>query len=229
MPLALFKDLCIDAADPTALGGFWAAALGLHLEVHDDDQDAHLTGPTQAHTIWINRVPEPKTVKHRVHLDVHGDSVALLEALGATVIDDASFPWVVMADPEGGEFCLFLREEVPAQRLYEVVIDCADHAGASAWWHEMLGGDRVCDERGFSYIRAVPDLPCDSLDFIPVPEAKAAKNRIHLDVQGPDRQAVLAHGATLLRARDEEIGWDVMADPEGNEFCFFTVDGSPAT
>ena len=69
MPLAAWKDLCIDASDPARLAGFWGALLGLAVEVHDDG-DAVLRGRTPAETIWVNGVPEPKTVKHRVHVDV---------------------------------------------------------------------------------------------------------------------------------------------------------------
>ncbi len=54
----------------------------------------------------------------------------------------------------------------------------------------------------------------------PVPEPKNGKNRMHLDVIG-DRNELLGLGATLIRARDAEIDWDVLADPEGNEFCVF--------
>ena len=50
----------------------------------------------------------------KVALDVA--SVAEAEALGATVVDSDSFPWTVMTDPEGGEFCLFVRDEVPTYR-----------------------------------------------------------------------------------------------------------------
>ena len=57
--------------------------------------------------------------------------------------------------------------------------------------------------------------------FGPVPEPKVVKNRIHLDVVAADLDALLAAGATVLRRRDDEIGWDVLADPEGNEFCRF--------
>jgi hypothetical protein len=66
-----------------------------------------------------------------------------------------------------------------------------------------------------------------------VPETKSGKNRMHLDVVG-DTAALLAAGATLLRARDSDpdadpetgaIQWDVLADPEGNEFCCFAPDG----
>jgi len=57
--------------------------------------------------------------------------------------------------------------------------------------------------------------------FQSVPETKTVKNRIHWDVWG-ETATFLAAGATLLRGRDDEIGWDVLADPEGNEFCVFT-------
>jgi hypothetical protein len=59
--------------------------------------------------------------------------------------------------------------------------------------------------------------------FAPVPEPKRGKNRLHWDVWG-ETAALTAVGATLVRARDDEIGWDVLADPEGNEFCVFPRD-----
>ena len=55
-----------------------------------------------------------------------------------------------------------------------------------------------------------------------MPEPKTAKNRIHLDVTTDDVDALVAAGATVLRAQDDEIGWTVLADPHGNEFCAFT-------
>jgi hypothetical protein len=55
---------------------------------------------------------------------------------------------------------------------------------------------------------------------IPVPEAKAVKNRMHIDVVGRVED-LLAAGATLVMAKGEDRVWDVMADPEGNEFCVF--------
>jgi hypothetical protein len=58
----------------------------------------------------------------------------------------------------------------------------------------------------------------------PVPEPKTVKNRMHFDVDG-DRDTLLAAGATLVRAQDEGIRWDVLADPEGNEFCCFAPEG----
>lgn len=220
MALARFKDLCVDAVDATRLGTFWGTGLGLSPDPRHGL--AHLVGPTEQHGVWINTVPEAKSVKHRVHLDVHARSVAEYERLGASVLDAESFPWTVMADPEGGEFCVFVREEVPDYRLYEIVVDALDHAAVARWWADVLGATVVHDERGFSWVHEIPGAPFESLDFVPVPEQKTVKNRIHWDVDTGDLDALVATGATVLRPRDDEIGWTVMADPEGNEFCAFT-------
>lgn len=219
MSLGRFKDLCIDAADPAALADFWGGALALDVG-RLDDGDAVLRGPTSQHTIWVNAVPEPKSVKHRLHLDVHTLSIDELLDLGASVIDDTSFEWVVMADPEGGEFCAFLREELPASRLYELVLDCADPEATARWWQQLIGGrlDGADDEWG---LKEVPGAPFEWLVFGAVPEPKSAKNRVHLDLTAPDAAAVVAHGATMLA---EHQHWTVLADPEGNEFCLFPAD-----
>jgi hypothetical protein len=229
MPLATYKDLCMDATDARLLAEFWADALGLELQAAGDDSngDYKLLGPTPEHTVWVNQVPEPKTAKHRWHIDVNAASVAEIERLGATVVDADSFRWTLMADPEGGELCVFVREGEITQRLYEIGVDCGDSAEAchrtAAWWAELLGARLVDDvDHGYSYIEDIPRAPFSSLDFAPVPEPKTAKNRIHLDVVTNDLDALVGAGATVLRAQDDEIRWTVMADPDGNEFCAFT-------
>jgi hypothetical protein len=110
MALARFKDVCVDAADPARLGRFWAEVLGLAWQPQEGG-DAWLTGPTPQHTIWVNRVPEAKTVKNRVHWDVTVAGVPALVEAGATVLQPptAEAGWHVMADPEGNEFCAFTQ------------------------------------------------------------------------------------------------------------------------
>ena len=110
MAIARFKDLCLDAGDPARLGAFWAAALGRTWQAQDNG-DGLLTGPTSGHTIWVNRVPEPRTVKHRVHLDIYTRDLADLEALGATIVEPrhGTRTWTVLADPDGSEFCAFTK------------------------------------------------------------------------------------------------------------------------
>lgn len=229
MAIARWKDLCIDAADPARLGRFWGELLGLELTVKDDG-DAVLRGSTAEQTIWINGVPEPRSVKHRLHLDVEVTSLDPLLDLGATVIrpdGDGGIRWTLMADPEGGELCAFRRDEIPTDapaRLYAMVLDCASSEASqreAGWWADVLGVRVADDGRGFWWVEGAEGFPFDSWDFIPVPESKSVKNRLHWDVVCDDVPALVARGCAVLRTPDDEIDWHVLADPAGNEFCAF--------
>jgi len=200
---------------------FWGRVVGL---TSPADNPQVLVGDRPEKTIWINKVLEPRTVKQRVHLDLHTSSIEELERLGAKVrspITDEQ-QWAVMEDPEGGEFCGFVRDKVPAYRLMELVVDAADPEAQARWWAGVVGG-QVTNNSGKPYywLENVPGLPFPYWVFVPVPEPKTVKNRIHWDVTADDLQRVLDAGATLLRRKDDEIGWHVCADPEGNEFCVF--------
>jgi hypothetical protein len=218
MALATFVSLCVDAVDHRHLADFWAGVLGLRVDDADDD-GARLVGPTPQHTLYVNRVPEPVTVKQRVHLDVHASSVEDVLALGASPLDLESFRWKVLRDPEGGELCVFERDQVPADRLYELGVDAVNARGIAEWWAGVLGATADHIE-GCSGVEHIPGAPFDGLVFVEVPERKTVKNRIHWDVEGSAKELVAA-GARVLREPDEEIRWTVMADPEGNEFCVF--------
>jgi hypothetical protein len=150
MAIARYKDLCVDAGDPARLGGFWAAALGRTWEARDDG-DGLLRGPTPRHAIWINRVPEARAVKQRVHLDIYARELAGLEALGATIVEPrhGTRTWTVMADPEGGEFCAFLRAELPAERLHGLVVDSADPGAQARWWAGVYGVEVTANDGWF--------------------------------------------------------------------------------
>jgi Glyoxalase-like domain len=222
MAIARFKDLCLDATDPARLGAFWAAALGRTWEARDDGQGL-LRGPAPEHTIWVNRVAEAQTVKHRAHLDIYARDLADLTALGATIVEPqhGTRTWTIMADPEGGEFCAFLREEVPAERLHGLVVDSADPRAQARWWAGAYGVD-VTENDGWSTLEGVPGMPILTMDFVPVPEPKTGKNRIHWDVTVADVAPLVEAGASVLREPGGDIRWHVLADPEGNEFCAFT-------
>jgi hypothetical protein len=111
---ARFKDLCIDANDHQALADWWCAALGYTRRENkggprDPDWPIPIEDPAGAGPIiWINRVPEQKTVKNRVHVDVTGDKAELL-GMGAVLVRarDEDIDWDILADPEGNEFCVF--------------------------------------------------------------------------------------------------------------------------
>ena len=107
--LATFQAVCLDAHDVRLVADFWATLLGHTVRMHDEGH-AELSGG-DGPGIWVNPVPEPKTAKDRVHLDVRlltGDPSPLL-ALGATLLREpgGDVHWWVLADPEGHEFCAF--------------------------------------------------------------------------------------------------------------------------
>jgi len=230
-PRARFLGLCIDAVDVEAAARFWSPTLGL--EVRRSDDDVWLAGPSAAHSVWLNEVPEAKTIKNRVHLDVHTATLAQLRDRGARVIEPATAKqvWTVLTDPDGQEFCAFLREEVPDYRLHEVVVDCAEPLPLARWWASVLGGELEPDGDEW-IVKAMPGVPFKYLVFVPVPEPKTGKNRVHWDLEIADPQLLVEAGASVLRPRGGDIRWHVLADPVGNEFCVFTptADGdSPAS
>jgi hypothetical protein len=101
-------------------------------------------------------------------------------------------------------------------------IDSRDPAALGNWWRQALGWIVVNDDPDEFEIRPAPDrLP--GLLFVPVPEHKTIKNRLHLDFRPDDRDAeverLLGLGATRADVGQGEQSWVVLADPEGNEFC----------
>jgi Glyoxalase-like domain len=143
-------------------------------------------------------------------------------------VDDDSFRWTVMRDPDGQEFCLFVRDTPIERRLYELVLDAGQTTdeclAIGRWWADVLGAE-VGQEGDEVWIEGIPGAPFDGICFEPVPEPKTVKNRVHIDVTTDDLDALVAHGARVLRANsDEGIEWTVLADPDGNEFCAFTSD-----
>ncbi|MER7249743.1 VOC family protein [Kribbella sp. NPDC000426] len=221
MTIARFKDLCVDVSSPSEMVAFWGRVIGLTAPA---DNPNVLVGDTPEKTIWMCKVPESKTVKNRVHLDLITGAIEDLERAGAKVHTPATEEqqWTVMTDPEGGEFCGFVRDTVPAYRLMELIVDSAEPEKQARWWAGVVGGDFMSRPgTPYFWLENVPGLPFRYWVFVPVPEPKTVKNRVHWDVTAPALQPVLDAGATLLRPKDDEIGWHVCADPEGNEFCVF--------
>ncbi len=228
MALLRWKDLCIDAVDPDVAAAFWADVLGLREDTPDGaGPNRYLRGSLPEQGVWINAVAEPKTVKNRVHLDVRAPSI---ESLGAVrrLTQPGDLPWTVLQGPTGDELCVFVDAAVERPRLKDLEVDARDHAMIAAWWADVLGAQvHADDEGGYSYVSGVAGAPFEDIDFAPVPEPKTVKNRLHWDVvlgDGVQVADVVARGATVLREPDDEIGWHVLADPEGNEFCVFAQE-----
>ncbi len=109
------SNFCIDARDPRAQVAWWAQVLDdFEPDGQDDEDEAELRGPAGRWLIFL-RVPEPKTVKNRMHICLRpvdrsrDEEVDRLLGLGATLVDDlrdGDSGWAVLADPEGNEFCV---------------------------------------------------------------------------------------------------------------------------
>ena len=115
---AVLREVVIDCNDPGLVAEFWGQVLGW--EVHQKGDEFWMSesgAPFPDLCLVFGQVPEAKTVKNRVHIDVspvgcdRDEEVARLEALGATRADigQGEQPWVVLQDPEGNEFCVLAR------------------------------------------------------------------------------------------------------------------------
>ncbi len=240
MPTRLVH-LVVDAADPGRLARFWAAAL--RWEVADEEPDEVDVWPTgfsypdsSALPLVFVPVPEPKTGKNRVHLDLATESgrhqkaeVKRLLGLGAIPVDigHADVPWTVLADPEGNEFCVLeprtaYRDTGP---VAAVVADCADPAAVAAFW-TLVTGWRPAGSTDSGVSLRSPDGLGPYLELLPSLDRKTVKNRIHLDVapyQDEDHaasvRALTDAGAVPIDIGQGNVPWTVLADPEGSEFC----------
>ncbi|GAA0421854.1 VOC family protein [Streptomyces luteireticuli] len=112
-------------------------------------------------------------------------------------------------------------------RFKDLALDATDHRALADWWCTAIGYVRRPVPDGTEWREEWPVPIVDPAGagpliwIVPVPEPKTVKNRMHLDVWG-DTERLVGLGATVIRRRDDEIAWDVLADPEGNEFCVFT-------
>ena len=115
-----------------------------------------------------------------------------------------------------------------ACRLTEFIVDARDTEAQARFWAEVLGW-QATEREGLHFLMP-PDSAIPVIVFVPVPEEKSVKNRLHIDVSPTDRtrdeevERVLALGAARADIGQGEVDWVVMRDPEGNEFC---VLGSP--
>ncbi|MER6678521.1 VOC family protein [Streptomyces sp. NPDC000983] len=232
------------AQDDSALGRFWAEALGWGIDSEGPGvtnlEPAGLPYPDPS-ALFIDLVarPEPKTVKNRVHLDLattslahQAELVARLQGLGATLADigQGDVPWTVMADPEGNEFCVLEPREMYLDTgpIATVVVDCTDPRAMARFWDEAMDWTlhRVDDDH--ATLRSAQGVG-PYLEFVRTPGTKSGWNRVHLDICPYTGEDMAAEAARLrsLGATDPDfdrsaIHWTVLADPEGNEFCLLT-------
>ena len=111
MPV-IWEQVVIDSVEPRQLGQWWATALGWQVTFDTEDEFEIRRHPHALPGLLFVRVSGRKRSKNRLHIDLRpdeqGDEVRRFKALGATRVDvgQGDVPWVVLADPEGNEFCI---------------------------------------------------------------------------------------------------------------------------
>ena len=241
MSTRLFS-VVIDAADPGTLGHWWGDALGWEVMYEAPDEVVvippnALEVPGIPGLVFVE-VNDPKQGKNRVHLDLaaqspedQADIVARLLAAGATHADvgqGEDVPWVVLADPEGNEFCVL--DSRPRYRgssaLAAIVLDTQDPDALAPFWIAATGRV-VGDEDDECLSLRHPDGHLPDLELSRIDDPHTVKNRLHLDVApwadgdlGEEVNRLIALGATPANVgQGDDVTWVVLADPEGNEFC----------
>jgi Glyoxalase-like domain len=106
-----------------------------------------------------------------------------------------------------------------------VCVDSLNPPGLSRWWQQLIGGDLREDDDGDVRLTG-GQVP---LIFLRVPERKAGKNRVHLDLRVTDYEPAIARAMALGATRADDVYrgplWQVLRDPEGNEFCIIRPTG----
>jgi predicted enzyme related to lactoylglutathione lyase len=231
--------LCVDTLDPAGLARFWAGVLGWEMV---DDSDGGVTLlPSDDTGFQLDFFPtqEQKAGPNQMHFDLTSTSledqqqtVARALELGGQHIDIGQGPdaeHVVLADPEGNEFCVI----EPGNNF---LADCGfigALAGAGSqqvgyFWSKALDWPLVWDQEQETAIRSPAGGPKITWGGPPL-TPKAGKYRLHFDLAPPadgDQQAeverLVSLGAARIDIGQGEVSWVVMADPDGHEFCVLT-------
>ncbi|GAA0607783.1 VOC family protein [Kutzneria viridogrisea] len=226
----------IDAADPPALVRWWADALDVEItHRHERGVGLVLDG---LHLVFVP-VAEPKRGHNRLHLDLASSSVEHQRATvrrlcsaGAVPCDigQGEVPWVVLADPEGNEFCVLdpRPEYADTGPLAAVVVEAVNPLSLATFWGVASSWPLVRGDEDFASLRHSSGTG-PWLEFIRG-RAKTGRNRVHLEVRTTGDEDGLwgevrylhRFGAERIDIGQGEVRCAVLADPEGNELCVST-------
>jgi predicted enzyme related to lactoylglutathione lyase len=231
--------LCFDANDPRRLAEFWAGVLGWDLA--DDGNESLRLTPDDDTGFDIRFLPcqGQKSGQNQLHFDLTSTSledqqqtVARALGLGAHHIDVGQRPeegHVVLADPEGNEFCVIEPgNKFLADCGFIGALSCDGSQAVGYFWSQALEWPLVWDQDEETAIRSPHGGPKITWGGPPV-APKTGKNRLHFDLAprtGGDQRAELDRlvslGAKRIDIGQGGVGLVVMADPDGNEFCLLT-------
>ena len=231
--------VCFGANNTRALARFWSCVLGWEMTDDRADDVTLLPSDDTGFQIRFVATDEPKSGQNRMHFDLTSRSledqqqtVARSLDHGARHIDIGQRPeegHVVLADPEGNEFCVI----EPGNRFladcgFIGAVSCDGSQEVGYFWSEALGWPLVWDQDQETAIRSPhggPKITWGGPPLMP----RTGRNRMHFDLAPPaddDRQAevdrLVALGATRADVAPGDVGAVAMADPDGNEFCLLT-------
>ena len=236
--------IAMNAQDEIALGRFWGQVLGWQTSsegpgvINLEPEGLDYPDPVALY-VDVLRVPEPKTVRNRVRVDLattsadhQVDLIARVKDLGATLAGpgEGGAGGTELVDPEGNEFRVLeprslYRDTGP---IAAVVVDCADPRAMARFWGQATDWTVHEVTDAHALLRSSKGVG-PYLEFVRSDQAKSVKNRVHLDLRPypGDDQAVEVERLRALGATDVDLGqgdapWTVLADPEGNEFCVLT-------
>ncbi|UPK75597.1 VOC family protein [Nocardioidaceae bacterium SCSIO 66511] len=230
---------CFDANDPRRLAEFWSGMLGR--EVVDEANAVAVLPAGQANEFDICFLPTDveKTTENYTHFDLtsatpeqQDETVAKALELGGRHIDVGQLPeegHVVLADPEGNEFCVIeAGNNFLADTAFIGALSSDGTQAVGYFWSEALGWPLIWDqdeETGIQSLQGGSKITWGGPPVAP----KHGKNRLHLDIApaaGSDQQAevdrLISLGARRVDIGQGDVSWVVMADPDGNEFCVLT-------
>ncbi|MFG2109967.1 VOC family protein [Micromonospora chersina] len=228
--------ISFDATQPRRLAEFWSGILGGDLI--DDPQDGVALLPDDDAAFRIRFLPteRAKVGQNRSHFDLTSTSledqrqtVARALELGARHIDVGQGPdadHVVLADPDGNEFCVIEPgNNFLAGCGFIGALACDGTQKVGYFWSEALGWPLVWDQDQETAIQSPlggPKITWGGPPLMP----RTGKQRLHFDLVPPaggDQQAevdrLLTLGATRIDIGQGDVSWVVLADPDGNEFC----------
>jgi predicted enzyme related to lactoylglutathione lyase len=230
--------LTIDANDPLRLASFWAGVLGWKMATNSQEVMIQPTDDT-GFNIRFHSTQALKTGQNHMHFDLTSTSledqrrtVAKSIDLGAQHIDigqGSEERHVVLADPEGNEFCVIEPENsFLAECGFIGALACEGSQATGYFWSEALGWPLVWDRDQETAIRSPQGGPKVTWGGPPL-TPKTGKYRLHFDlaptIDGKQREEVdrlVSLGATRIDIGQGDVSWVVLADPDGHEFCVLT-------